>query len=82
MHSCDTNYIYVVAGDMITLCDIAGSLLVMSGVDALSRATEFALSRYIFKQLQEHCDFGRAGTRDGFTIDLCASNSAIATKQR
>ena len=52
---------------------VAGATLVAAGVDALSRATEFALSKAVFHGLQQDPEFGCRGGFSGFTVDACAS---------
>ena len=57
---------------------VKGDLLVVAGVDAMSRHTEFMLSTNEFRKLNESPQFGRRAGFEGFTIDACASEK---TKQ-
>lgn len=60
---------------------VPGTLLVIAGVDALSRSTEFVLAGSCFQNLMRDRQFGQRGDWKGCTVDLCASEKTARLRR-
>ena len=61
------------AGISLRAEHMAGIRMVQAGVDSMSRASEFSLSKADFKALNADARWGHRWGFSGFTVDLCAS---------
>ena len=52
---------------------IAGERMVATGVDSMSRASEFSVNKKLFRWLSKEAGFGAAPGYNGYTLDLYAS---------
>jgi hypothetical protein len=60
---------------------VAGERMIATAVDSMSRASEFSVSKKLFRWLSKEPGFGAAPGFDGYTLDLYASKKTAKCKR-